>query len=132
MVKKADKLDELARVANLKAEQELRKYAAFRANMQALHQRLDGLGQQIGAVHAQPAPQNVAQLRAAADQAHRLTQSLLRAEAELAQLQPRFDAMRQQAASAWGRVEVLRKLADQTRAQARAARQQKARGLDSG
>ena len=131
MVKKADKLDALARIANLKAELELRKYAAFRANMQVLQQRLDSLGRQIGAIHAQPAPQNVAQLRAMADQAHRLTQSLLRAEAEMSQLQPRFDAMRQQATAAWGRAEVLRKLADQTRAQARKTWRQKARGLDS-
>lgn len=132
MVTKAEKLDALAEVANIKAEQELKKYAAFRMNMQVLGQRADDLERQVHAVYNSGSPTSVAQLRVMADQSHRLTQNLLRTEAEIAQLRPRFEALRQQAVTAWGRVEVLRGLAEKARLQARHARQRKARGLDSG
>ncbi|MDP5308565.1 hypothetical protein [Paracoccus spongiarum] len=118
MVKAADKLAALERLARLKAERELQKFAAFSTHMAAARQRVDAMQAALSQSYASTAPLSLSEARMANAQAGRAARELRRADAELARLTPRFEAARQEAAREFGRAEVLLELARRESAQA--------------
>lgn len=111
MVADRQKLAALERIARLKAERELQRFAAFSAHMMAARQRVDGLEAVLEQSYRSAAPLGISEARMANAQAGRAARELRRADQELARLQPRFEAARQDAAREFGRAEVLLELA---------------------
>lgn len=111
MVGAARKLAQLERIARLKAEQELKKLAAFSLHMNAARQRVDGLQQALDQSYRSVAPLSVSEARMANAQAGRAARELRRADQDLARMTPRFEVARQDAAREFGRAEALLALA---------------------
>lgn len=103
----------LGQIARLKAEQELKKLAAFRSHVLAAHQRADASRAAMQQSYAAAAPLSMAEARMANAQAGRAARELARAERDLRQMQPRFDLLRGQAAREFGRAEALAELSRQ-------------------
>lgn len=111
MVDEIRKLAALERIARLKAERELKKFAAFSAHMTAARQRVEALQAALDQSYRSTAPLGLAEARMANAQAGRAARELRRADQELHRLRPRFDAARQDAVREFGRAEVLLELA---------------------
>lgn len=107
MVENAKKLAALERIARLRAERELKKFAAFSAHMNAARARVDSLQAVLEQSYSSTAPLSLPEARMANAQAGRAARELRRAGQELSRLEPRFDAAREQAAREFGRAEVL-------------------------
>ena len=128
----ADKLAALERLARLRADRELRKFAAFRDHMAGLEARRDGLEASLLAGYRTETAFSVVEAR----RSHALTRAtaldLRRCEQEALELRPRFEAARKQALREFGRAEILARLRDEGRAQARANRDSQAEALARG
>ncbi|MBU3028620.1 hypothetical protein [Paracoccus marinaquae] len=111
MVADPRKLAALQRIARLKAERELKKFAAFSAHMAAARQRAEALQAALDQSYRSTAPLNVAAARMANAQAGRAARELQRADQEITRMTPRFEAARKDAAREFGRAEVLLELA---------------------
>lgn len=113
-------LARLQRLAQLRADMQMRKFSVFRTHMTALQTRMEQLQAQMRAGYATEGAFSIIDAR----QSHALTraaaQELRRCEAELAGLRPRFEAMRAQAVREHGRAGVLSHLHDRTAAEQRA------------
>ena len=107
MVKSSRDLKKLEQVARLKAEIELKKFAAFSNHMTAARARVDSLQVALTQCYQSVAPLTLSDARIANAQAGRSARELDQAHAELARMQPRFDAARQVAAREFGRAEAL-------------------------
>ncbi|MDO5605159.1 MAG: hypothetical protein Q4G25_08370, partial [Paracoccus sp. (in: a-proteobacteria)] len=99
MAEDPGQIDRLARIAQIRADAELKRFAAFRAHVDALHRQHGELRAHInqGYGHAEDSF-SVIGLRLAAVRAGRLARETSRIEAELARLAPGFDAARARAA----------------------------------
>lgn len=117
-----DQLSQLARVAQLKSDLELRRFAAFRAHVITARAQVDGIGNELSEASAQAAPQSLDDLRMLAAHIGLRTTDLMRAEADLANLTPRFDAARAQATRAFGRARALEQMAESAQSQKAIAR----------
>lgn len=104
----------LERIARLRAEQELKKLAAFRPHIDAAEQQARAARAAMAQSYAARAPLSVAEARMANAQAGRAARDLARAQREIDRLQPRFEALRQRAAREFGRAEVLARLSRQS------------------
>jgi len=104
---KPEKLAALERIARIKAERELKKFAAFNAHMIAARARVESVRAALEQSYRSTAPLTVAEARMANAQAGRSARELQQADRELARLEPRFAVARQQAAREFGRAEVL-------------------------
>lgn len=111
MVTDRQMLAALERLARLKAERELQKFAAFSLHMTAARQRVDALQAALDQSYRSTAPLGLSEARMANAQAGRAARELRRADVELSRLKPRFEAARQDAAREFGRAEVLLELA---------------------
>lgn len=121
MVKGAD-IARLEKVARLKAEIELKRFAAFSAHVTAARDRIDGLQVALMQSYQSAAPLTVPEARMANAQAARSAREITRAEAELARMMPRFNAARAAAAREFGRAAVLDDLSAQALAEIRSKR----------
>lgn len=112
-------LARLERVARLKADMELKRFAAFRRHVAGLHAESARLEAELLAEAARGAPGSVAEAR----MAHALTRHIagerMAVGAELDRLAPAFEAARLAAVREFGRAEVIAEL-DRRSAQARA------------
>lgn len=115
----------LGQIARLKAEQELKKLAAFRGHVLAAHQRADASRAAMTQSYTAAAPLSVAEARMANAQAGRAARELARAEHDLRQMQPRFELLRGQAAREFGRAEALNELSRLSLMEARQRRQRR-------
>lgn len=111
MVDKADRLAQLERIARIKAERELKRFAAFSLHMKHAQGQADAMRTALDQSYRSAAPLSVAEARIANTQAGRSARDLRQAEQELARMQPRFEAARRDAAREFGRAEVLLGLA---------------------
>lgn len=111
MVSDRRKLHELEKIARLKAERELKKFAAFNAHMKAARQRVDALRAALDQSYRSTAPLSLAEARMANAQAGRAARDLQKADRELERMKPRFEVARREAAREFGRAEVLLELA---------------------
>lgn len=115
MVTTAQKLAQLERIARLKAEQELKRLAAFSQHMGAARQKADAMREALDQSYRSVAPLSVAEARMANAQAGRAARELRLADQDLARMKPRFDAARKDAAREFGRAEALLELAHKQR-----------------
>ena len=122
MVKESDKLAQLERIARIKAERELKRFAAFSLHMKQAQHRADAMRTALDQSYRSTAPLSVAEARIANAQAGRSARELNQAEIEVARMQPRFDAARRDAAREFGRAEVLLNLSALRRADEKAPR----------
>ena len=122
MVSKTDKLAQLERLARIKADRELKRFAAFSLHMRQAQGQAEAMRMALDQSYRSLAPLSVAEARIANAQAGRSARDLRQAEQELARMQPRFEAARRDAAREFGRAEVLLTLAAQSRAKTDAER----------
>ena len=118
-----ERLAALERLARLRADRELRKFAAFREHMDGLEAQRGGFEASLLAGYRSDGPFSVAEAR----RSHAITRAvaidLRRCEAEIVEMRPRFEAARQQAMREFGRAEILARLRDEGRAEARLQRE---------
>jgi len=107
MVTKIRQLQQLEQIARMKAERELKAFAAFNAHMTAARQRIDALQAALTQSYDSTAPLTLPEARIANAQAGRAARELRHADSEMQRLQPRFDLARQHAAREFGRAEAL-------------------------
>lgn len=105
------KISELERLARLRADRELKKYAAFRAHVEAAQKVVSSARKAMEQSYRSTAPLTVSEARMANAQAGRSARDLRRAEMELQRMKPRFEQARLAAAREFGRAEALRDLA---------------------
>lgn len=122
MTRQSDKLAQLERIARLKAERELKRFAAFNLHMKQAQTQAAAMRTALDQSYRSTAPLTVAEARIANAQAGRSARDLHQAEAEVARMQPRFEAARRDAVREFGRAEVLLTLSAQSRADERAPR----------
>lgn len=111
MVGKAKTLAQLEHIARLKADRELKKFAAFNTHMVLARQRVETLHAALRQCYESSAPLSVAEARIASAQAARSAQELNRAVGDLDRMTPRFEKARADASREFGRAEVLLGLA---------------------
>lgn len=116
------KLAALERVARLKSDLELRKFAAFQAHISALNTRIATLRAALAAGLAEDASTDLTQMRAAAMRAGSDIRQLMDAQHELAALSDRFERSRGAAAREFGRARVVGQLRERALRDERAAR----------
>ncbi|TBN42688.1 hypothetical protein EYE42_04525 [Paracoccus subflavus] len=122
MVGKADMLAQLERLARIKAERELKRFAAFSLHMKQAQGQADAMRTALDQSYRSQAPLSVAEARIASAQAGRSARDLHQAEQNLARMLPRFEAARLDAAREFGRAEVLLSLSAQSRAKSNSER----------
>lgn len=122
MTKDSDRLAQLERIARIKAERELKRFAAFSLHMQQARDHAGAMRTALDQSYRSSAPLSVAEARIANAQAGRSARELRQAEAEVARMLPRFDAARRDAAREFGRAEVLLNLSALRRADEKAPR----------
>ena len=110
MVARDKDLAQLQQIARLKADRQLKKFAAFRQHYDRAQQRIDGLQEDLAQTYASEAPFTIAEARLANLQAARSARDLAHAVGELRRMQPKFDAARLAASREFGRAEVLKSL----------------------
>lgn len=115
MVKKQDQLHALERIARIKADLELKKFAAFSQHMTQAQRKAEALQLALTQSYCSTAPLSMSEARMANAQAGRSARELKQAERDILRLRPKFEAARQDAAREFGRAEVLLSLAEQCR-----------------
>ena len=115
MKKSAKQLEQLARLAQIRSDTELKRFAAFRAHVDAIATQRQEMREKLGAVYARVEAFSVAEARLANQTAGHLARGAARLDAELDRLRPGFDIARQRAVREFGRVQVLKKLANEIR-----------------
>lgn len=121
MTRESEKLAQLERIARIRAERELKRFAAFNLHMAQAQDRATALRTALDQSYRSAAPLSVAEARIANAQAGRTARELRQAEAEMARMLPRFEVARRDAAREFGRAEVLLKLSAAGHAAQRAA-----------
>ena len=115
MVGDARKLALLERIARLKAERELKKFAAFNTHMVRAREKIETCQAALRQSYESDAPLSVAEARIANAQAARSAYELNRAFADIQRMTPRFERARAAAAREFGRAEVLLELSQKAR-----------------
>lgn len=115
MVKKSRQLQQLEQVARLKADLELRRFAAFNAHVSAARDNIAGLEAALRQSYHATAPLAVAEARMANAQAGRTAREIGKARADLERMMPRFEVARASAARELGRSEALSSLVQMLR-----------------
>lgn len=106
MTRTAD-LARLERVARLKADMELKRFAAFRRHVSGLHAESQRLEADLLAEAARGAAASVAEARMSHALTRHATGERLVVEAEIERLRPAFEAARLAAVREFGRAEVI-------------------------
>ena len=115
MSRKALMLDRLARLAKIRSDAELKRFAAFREHLDALMLRKDAQKARLAGAFARTEAFSVAEARLANLEAGRLAREIGRLDAELQRMKPGFDAARARAMREFGRVQALERLAGDER-----------------
>lgn len=108
-------LIQLERIARIRADRELTKFAAFSAAMQAQRGLVAAAETALRQSYDSVAPMSVPVARMANVQAGRAARDWQRAVAELTRMTPRYERARQEAAREFGRAEALSGLRDRQR-----------------
>ncbi|MBA4490782.1 hypothetical protein [Paracoccus sp. S1E-3] len=115
MKKSAKQLEQLARLAQIRSDAELKRFAAFRAHVDAISTQRAEMRDKLGALYARVEAFSVVEARLANQTAGQLARGAAQLDAELDRLRPGFDIARQRAMREFGRVQVLKQLADEIR-----------------
>lgn len=100
-------LARLERVARLKADQELKRFAAFRRHVAGLRAESDRLQAELLAEAARGAPESLGEARLAHALTRHTAGERLAVQGELDRLAPAFEAARLAAVREFGRAEVI-------------------------
>lgn len=119
MSKKAQMLTRLGKLAKIRSDLELKRFAAFRGHVDALAGQQNEQRDRLGHLFAQEQAFSIEGARLASLEAGRITREITRLDGELARLRPGFDAARARAMREFGRVRALEQLADDLRDTAR-------------
>lgn len=119
MVDRIKQLQQLEQIARLKAERQLKTFAAFNVHMTVARQRVDSLQAALAQSYDSTAPLSLPEARVANAQAGRAARELRHAGDELQRMTPRFEIARQKAAREFGRAEALLGLGQQEDARRR-------------
>ena len=107
-----DRLAQLARLADLKSEMELKRFAAFSGNVAAARSQIAAAEAVIAGCYAAAAPLTLAEARIASAEAGAAARRAEQAQRELEQMLPRFELARQRAMREFGRAVALQDMAD--------------------
>lgn len=132
MVDRPEKLAALARLARLRSDQELRRFAELRQQMAGLEGRIASLEAEVLAGYPAGGGFSLAEARRSHAMTRAAAQDLRRQEEALLTLRPRFEAARQQAVREFGRAEVLAQLQGRAAAEHRTRREALTAGLAAG
>lgn len=124
MTGRADKLSRLARLAKIRSDMELKRFAAFRLQVETISAEKEAQRKRLAGSFAQPEAFTIAEARLANLEAGALARDIARLDDDLRRMKPGFDAARSAALREFGRVQALQKLSRR----AREARRQKGPG----
>lgn len=127
-----DGLAALERLARLRADRELRNFAAMRHRNTGLQTRIATLEAEVLAGYPAQGGFSLAEARRSHAMTRAAAQDLRRAEDELLTLRPQFEAARRQAMREFGRAEVLAHLRGQAVANRKADRESRTSALARG
>ncbi|QRZ13237.1 hypothetical protein JWJ88_00825 [Paracoccus methylovorus] len=119
MTRNRDALAGLERIARLKADVEMRRLAAFRAQVEAVRHRIGQLEAELETTYRADQPFSIAEARMTNAMAGERSRALLAAEEELARILPGYELARQAAAREFGRGEAVHSLRKNLAAQIR-------------
>lgn len=125
MGRDADRLGQLARIARVKADGELRTYSARRAQADAMQRQVDAVRDELTQAIASPGSDALEQWRQTTALVGYRSEQLQQAEAALNRIRPGLETARQAAIRAFGRAEALTQLQALTRAQSDLDRQRR-------
>ncbi|CAM3237913.1 hypothetical protein SAMN04488021_105101 [Paracoccus aminovorans] len=128
MSRQTDALAGLGRIARLKADLEMRRFAAFRAHVDAARQRIGQLEDELQALYRAEEAFSVSEARLVNALARDRSLALLGAERDLERMLPGYEQARQAAAREFGRAEAVSAVRDDMIAQARLDRARRAGG----
>ncbi len=103
-------LGKLGRLAQLKSDLEMRRFAAFRAHVEASRSRIAVMEERLQALYDNPEAFTVAQARLTNAMTVAQVGALDQEKASLTQILPRFEQARQAAIREFGRAEVIRQI----------------------
>ncbi len=112
-------LGKLGRLAQLKSDLEMRRFAAFRAHVEASRGRIAAMEERLQVLYDLPEAFSVAQARLTNAMTAAQVGELDQERASLNQLLPRFEVARQAAVREFGRAEVIRQIRRDLREQMR-------------
>ncbi len=112
MRKKTQMLTRLAKLAEIRSDVELKRFAAFRRHVDTLAAQQNEQRDRLGHIFAQDEAFSIEGARLASIEAGRLAREMARLEAELDRIRPGFDAARSRAMREFGRVRALEQLAE--------------------
>lgn len=127
MSRKTDSLAGLERIARLKSDLEMRRFAAFRAHVEAARERIGRIEQDLEALYQTKAVFSVAEARLVNTLAGEHSRALLTAERELERMLPGYEQARRAAAREFGRAEAVHGLREDLIAQSRLDRARRER-----
>lgn len=110
MKKTAKQLEQLERLAQIRSDMELKRFAAFRVHMDSLAAHSLQMREKLKVAYAYNAAFSVPEAQLANREAGRLAMSAAQLQTEIDRLRPSFDVARQRALREFGRVQVLRNL----------------------
>lgn len=116
MVSRAEKLAALHRLAGLRMDREMKRFAAYRDHMAALQSQADLAERSLAGLFDRDRAFSVAEAQMANNAARQLTLQAQQARAEQDRLRPGFDAARGRAIAEFGRAQVLERIAKTERA----------------
>lgn len=122
MTRKTASLTGLERIARLKSDLEMRRFAAFRAHVEAARARIGQIEHELEALYRADTPFSVAEARLVNALAGERSRALLTAERELERMMPGYEQARRSAAREFGRAEAVHGLRADMIAQARLER----------
>lgn len=122
-VKQLKRLEELAR---LRSDIEMRRFSAFRANVAAARDRIEGINQDLGRLYQVPDEFTVANAKLTNALTLDKLHTLRIEEQQLQRMLPGFEAARAAAVKEFGRCEVIGQLRDRLIAERKRDRQRKA------
>lgn len=114
MVRRNEKLAQLTRLAQLKSELELGRFAAFSSTLSAARQRIADCEGAVSRCYASTAPMSLVEARLASAEAGKMSRLAEEARQDLYKMLPRFEMARQRAAKEFGRATVLDNLSRQS------------------
>ncbi|NHF73152.1 hypothetical protein [Paracoccus xiamenensis] len=109
--KSAKELEQLARLAQIRSDAELKRFAAFRAHVDAATTQRQQMRQKLAYIYESEAAFSIAEARLANQEAGQLGHGISQLDRDLERLRPGFDTARQRAILEFGRVQVLKALA---------------------
>ena len=112
MSKESDNLAKLARLAQIRSDLELKRFAAFRAHVTAVTTELQAHRDTLSDLYNRAESFSLEGARLANLDSGRLAQKINQLETELARLTPGFDQARHRAVQEFGRLQVLGSLSD--------------------